>query len=137
MSGRCVSIFEASVKTIVRRAFTERGQSSDEIESHFKKIGNSFQSVERTKAQLIGLFGLDLGQEKLWDSLSASFKKRHPVTHNLGVVDRKYLQRGQEAEREGHEVHLAASEIHGLLMQVQEAVALIHARSLNPPHRDL
>ncbi len=122
-----VSIFEASIKAIVRRVFTERGETSEQIEGQFKKIGNSFQSIERTKAQLIGLFGLDLGTDARWEYLSSSFKKRHPVTHNLGVIDRKYLGKEQEAGREGREVRLTAPEIDDLLVQVQEAIAVIHA----------
>jgi len=122
-----VSIFEASIKAIVRRVFTERGETSEQIEGQFKKIGNSFQSIERTKAQLIGLFGFDLGTDARWEYLSSSFMKRHPVTHNLGIIDRKYLGKEQEAGPEGREVRLTAPEIDNLLVQVQEAIAVIHA----------
>lgn len=122
-----VSIFEATTKAIVRRALIERGETQEQIDAQFKKIGNSFQSIERTKAQLKGLFDLDLGSDTNWDSLSASFEKRHPVTHNLGVIDRKYLERVQEAEREGREVRIVVSEVQGLLVAVQEAIAFIHS----------
>jgi hypothetical protein len=121
-----VSIFEAALKAIVRRALIERNESQEQIDSRFKKIGNSFQSIQRTKDQLSGLFGFDLGSDIKWDSLSASFEKRHPVTHNLGVVDRKYLERVQEAEHEGREIRIVASEIEDLLVGVQVAIALIH-----------
>jgi SHS2 domain-containing protein len=121
-----VSIFEASTKAIVRRALIERGETQDQIDMHFKKIGNSFQSIQRTKAQLKDLFAFDLGSDPKWNSLSSSFEKRHPVTHNLGVIDRKYLEKEQEAGREGREVRITGSEVQDLLVSSQEAVAFIH-----------
>lgn len=121
-----VSIFEASIKAIVRRALIERGETQMQIDTHFKKIGNSFQSIQRAKDKLTELFGFDLGSDTKWDRLSASFEKRHPVTHNLGVIDRKYLERTQEAECEGREVRIIVSEIQSLLASVQEAIAFIH-----------
>lgn len=45
-----VSIFEASVKALVRRALAKIGDDPDAIDSQMKKIGNSFQSTERTKS---------------------------------------------------------------------------------------
>jgi len=121
-----VSIFEASIKAIVRRALIERGELQEQIDTQFKKIANSFQNIHRTKAQLRDLFGFDLGPDTKWECLSASFEKRHPVTHNLGVIDRKYLERVQEAEREGREVRIGASEIQSLLVSVQDVVAFVH-----------
>ncbi len=121
-----VSIFEASTKAIVRRALIERGETQDQIDIHFKKIGNSFQSIQRTKARLKDLFGFDLGSDTKWDSFASSFEKRHPVTHNLGVIDRKFLEKEQEAGREGREVRITCSEVQNLLVSSQEAVAFIH-----------
>jgi len=128
-----VSIFEASTKAIVRRAFIQRGETEEQIDAHFKKVGNSFQSIQRTKAQLKALFGFDLGQDSMWNDLARSFEKRHPVTHNLGVIDRKYLERAQEAEREGREVAIIGSDIESLLVIVKEALALIHAGLVRKP----
>jgi hypothetical protein len=122
-----VSIFEASIKAIVRRALVERGDPPEQIDVQFKKIGNAFQSIGRTKAQLNELFDFDLSSDAKWERLSSSFEKRHPVTHNLGVIDRKYIERAQEVEREGREMRIPASEIQSLLVNVQEAVAFIHA----------
>ncbi|MBX3332358.1 MAG: hypothetical protein KF722_18305 [Nitrospira sp.] len=123
-----VSIFEASAKAIVRRALIERGDTPEQIDAHFKKIGNSFQSIERTRSQLKELFGFDLDADSRWESLSSSFAKRHPVTHNLGVIDRKYLERIQEAEREGREVRISTAEIQNLLIHVEQAVSHIHSK---------
>jgi len=43
--------------------------------------------------------------------LNRVFQKRHPITHNLGVVDRKHLERVRSGEAEGTEVRIEKSEI--------------------------
>ncbi|MGE0876288.1 MAG: hypothetical protein AB7O31_16625 [Burkholderiales bacterium] len=121
-----VSIFEASVKALVRRALAERGDAPMSIDSQMKKVGNSFQSTERSKEQLFELFNYSPSQPDLWERLSGSFEKRHPVTHNLGVVDRKYLERAQQAEREGREVRISESEVAVLLEDIFSAISEIH-----------
>lgn len=121
-----VSIFEASVKALVRRALTERGNDPASIESEMKKIGNSFQSTERSKEQLLRLFGYSPSQPDIWGRLSSCFEKRHPVTHNLGVVDKKYLERAQQSEREGREVRISENEISVLLEDIYSSISDIH-----------
>ena len=54
------------------------------------------------------------------------FEKRHPVTHNLGVVDKKYLERTQQNEREGREVHISADEVGRVLADIDAAIADLH-----------
>jgi hypothetical protein len=121
-----VSIFEASVKAIVRRALGERGEDQSSIEAQMKKIGNSFQSIDRTRTQLTNLFNFSPAADDIWKRLGISFEKRHPVTHNLGVVDRKYLERVQQAEREGREVRVSESEVASLLEDTLLAISDIH-----------
>lgn len=43
--------------------------------------------------------------------LDRVFQKRHPITHNLGVVDRKYIERVRSVEAEGTEVRVEKNEI--------------------------
>jgi hypothetical protein len=128
--GNCledaVSIFEASVKALVRRALTERGDYLSTVDTKMKKIGNSFQSTKRTKEQLLKLFGYSPTRSGLWERLGRCFEKRHPVTHNLGVVDRKYLERAQQAEREGREVRISEKEVAVLLEDIYSAISDIH-----------
>lgn len=121
-----VSIFEASVKAIVRRALTERGEDLSSVDTKMKKIGNSFQSTKRTKEQLLKFFSYSPIHSDRWERLSVCFEKRHPVTHNLGVVDRKYLERAQQAEREGREVRISEQEVAVLLEDIYSAIADIH-----------
>jgi hypothetical protein len=48
---------------------------------------------------------------KPFRELVHTFEKRHPITHNLGVIDRKYLERMRSAEHEGREVMVTPDEI--------------------------
>lgn len=122
-----VSAFEAAVKAVVRRALIERGENHEQVETRLKKIGNAFQNIERTRKQLSTLFGYEPAvADPIWERLTSSFEKRHPITHNLGVVDRKYLEKVQRAEREGREVRITSAEVPRLLEDVSEAVSLIH-----------
>ena len=43
--------------------------------------------------------------------LQATFAKRHLITHNLGIVDRKYIDQALSAESEGREVLVIESDI--------------------------
>lgn len=120
-----VSIFEAAVKILVRRALLDRGHNPDQIEGELNKVGNSFQNIDRTRAHLSRRFDWTLVPAPLWDRLAAAFQMRHPITHNLGVVDRRYLQKVQRAEREGRELQITTAEITDLLSDVAEALRLI------------
>jgi hypothetical protein len=71
-----------------------------------------------------------------WDELGASFAKRHPITHNLGVVDRKYLERAQSAEREGREVRITAAEVGKTLDHVLAAASAVHGLLFPAAPRD-
>ena len=131
-----VSIFEAAARAIVRRRFLEQHKPKDEIEKAFKRIGNAFQSIDRTRQHLSELFGITFEDESVWDQMGHAFEKRHPITHNLGVIDRKYLQRVQAEEREGREVRITAAEIEVLLGNVEQAVARIHTSVLSASELD-
>ncbi|PKN62611.1 MAG: hypothetical protein CVU57_23470 [Deltaproteobacteria bacterium HGW-Deltaproteobacteria-15] len=110
-----VSIFEAVLKTLVRRYKRKNGTPVEEIDRLFKKIGNSFQNIVRS----VDVFENDVGM-KLFDSLSEEtvdalarvFEKRHPITHNLGIVDKKYIEKARSSEREGREVLISIREVH-------------------------
>lgn len=123
-----VSIFEAAVRAVVRRGLAQRGLSREEVEACFRRLGNAFQSVPRTRQHFSELFGIRIEDGPLWVQMSQAFEKRHPIAHNLGVVDRKYLERIQQAEREGREVRITPSEISVFLKNVEEAVG--HIRSV-------
>lgn len=122
-----VSTFEAALKAIARRALGRRMSSAEQIDAEFRRIGNSFQSVARTRQQLSRLFDFELESSPLWDRIGTAFEKRHPITHNLGVVDRRYLEKVQRGEQEGREIRITIPEIMTLLDDVSEAVSAIYA----------
>lgn len=121
-----VSIFEAAMRAVVRRALIARGDSSEEIALTFKKLGNTFQNIERSQKELVSIFGHDPLSSAILEKLKLAFEKRHPITHNLGVIDRKYMERAQQAEHEGREVRVTSTEIIELLSNILDAISLTH-----------
>lgn len=90
-----VSIFEASLRAFVRRLFFIRNTSVENIEQFMKKIGNAFQNVRRAEQIFKDEFQISLFSsldEKQLEHLIDIFEKRHPISHNLGVVDKKYIE---------------------------------------------
>lgn len=121
-----VSLFEAAMRAMVRRALGGRSGSAEEVERQLAKLGNAFQSIGRTRLQLAELFALVVPEDGPWPALANAFEKRHPIAHNLGVVDRKYLERAQAPGRHGREVRITAAEIEQMLTSIREAVAFVH-----------
>jgi hypothetical protein len=109
-----VSIFEATLKFEIRRYLKNKGNSSDQIDAAMKKIGSRLQSVSNAVSIIpefcggISLFAAGSADEVKLDRV---FQKRHPIAHNLGVVDRKYIERVRSGEAEGTEVRVEKNEI--------------------------
>lgn len=109
-----VSIFEASLKFEIRRYLKDKGNSSDQIDAAMKKIGSRLQSVSNAVSiipEFCGGISLFIAGSADESKLDRIFQKRHPITHNLGVVDRKYIERVRSGEAEGTEVRVEKSEI--------------------------
>ena len=128
-----VSIFEAVLKLVTRRHLREQGGPPEGVEDVFrKKVRNTYQSISRGAVlfeELVGfpLFdGVDVG---VVDQLEATFEKRHPITHNLGVLDRKYLDKARSGELEGREVRVTAGEIQQAVDVVARVVAAAYVRA--------
>lgn len=119
-----VSIFEAVLRAIVRRYKCQNGVSEEETDRFFSRVGNAFQNISRSQEIFSAQVGVPLFYEMSTggiELLSRAFQKRHPITHNLGVVDKKYIQKARSAEEEGKEVLISEeeiSEVLGLSMQV-------------------
>ena len=116
------------MKAIARRHLLASGLAPDGVDARLKKLGNAFQNIARTGEVLREHLGLAAVPGVPWDEMAAAFEKRHPITHNLGVVDRKYLERAQANDREGSEVGIASAEVGRTLDQVLAAVSAVHAR---------
>jgi hypothetical protein len=126
-----VSIFEAAIRAIVRRALIISGDTPEQVDVKLKKLGSTFQNIERTQKEVKSMFDCDPFAGAALDQLISAFEKRHPITHNLGVVDKKYMERVQQAEQEGREVRITVSEVSELLSAVFDAVSIAHKRLIS------
>lgn len=110
-----VSLFEAAMKFTTRRHLLEAGTDAEDVQGILdKKIRNGYQSIRRTNdlfKQYAGFDPFEHAEDADLEFLTAAFEKRHPITHNLGVIDRKYLQRASTGEIEGREIKLALEEV--------------------------
>ena len=118
-----VSIFEAVLRQEARRLMHLQGVEKEEIEINMKKIGNAFQNIGRSETIFENEFGITLLanlSEAESASLKNTFEKRHPIAHNLGIMDRKYLDRARAAEKEGHDVLVTDKEIeHAIVLSLR------------------
>lgn len=109
-----VSIFEAVLRAMTRR-YLSTTLSLEEIEEVMRKrIGNKYQNIEFAGDIAQREFGIPLFSILVPEEIStlqSTFEKRHPITHNLGIVDRKYLDRANSGEREGRDVLVSAEEV--------------------------
>jgi hypothetical protein len=109
-----VSIFEGVLRILARRHLLKAGTKAEELEQFFKKAGNAFQNLKRSDEifqRELGIRLLECLSDEESAQLSDAFDKRHPITHNLGVIDRKYLERARSAEEEGKEVLVSVEEV--------------------------
>jgi hypothetical protein len=110
-----VSVFEATLASILRRALAARGTAPDEITTLLdKKVRNGLQNVDRARELYREHLAVDLARDLSPEDvqfLRATFEKRHPITHNLGLVDRKYLRRAESEELEGRDVRVTAADV--------------------------
>lgn len=110
-----VSLFETVLKIVTRRVLQARGQTEEQVDDTFRRhVRNTYQSVGSAAATFQALVALDLFaeiDESRRATLANVFEKRHPITHNLGVVDRNYLRRAQSGELEGREVRVKTEEV--------------------------
>lgn len=109
-----VSVFEAVMKHVTREHLRRMGRAPEEIAAAIVTVRNSYQNVasakETFRMQVQGDLMLDTpsADEQL---LRESFEKRHPITHNLGVIDRQYLRRAQTGDLEGREIRITVQEV--------------------------
>ncbi len=128
-----VSIFEAVLKAMLSRHLRTTGKSDEEIHVLLKdRIRNGFQNPKRAMEIIRNRM-----QQELFDEISAeeveqlcsTFDKRHPITHNLGIVDRKYLENAYAAEREGREIRVTNEEIETAITLSITVLSALHLRA--------
>jgi hypothetical protein len=107
-----VSIFEAVLKAILTRQLQENGNNAEAIQEILRKIKNGFQNPGRANEIIDNYIQVRLLTDPvLAEQLGRTFEKRHPITHNLGVVDKKYIRRSFMNEKEGQEIRVTKEEI--------------------------
>ena len=109
-----VSIFEAVLRAEARRYLAQTDKTGEDTDQFFKKVGNAFQNVRRAESIFEKDFNVSLLRalsEAEISALERTFEKRHPITHNLGVVDKKYIERARTAGRKGREILVNVDEI--------------------------
>jgi hypothetical protein len=125
-----VSIFEASLKALTRRHLVVSGKDTAGLETIMgKAVRNRYQSPLSGAECFEEITGLDLltrldATER--DSLAHTFAKRHPITHNLGVADRKYIEQVQSAEMEGRDVRLTEADVEEAMSLALDVIRSAH-----------
>jgi hypothetical protein len=132
-----VSVYEAVLRAMIVRELGKRGHSGPDVQEIVKRrIANKLQNVSLSQATIEQLLEINLFeafQQSEIDRLRNTFEKRHPITHNLGVVDRKYLERLRTAEREGREISVTTDEVSDAIALVLKIVADLHRRLFSSP----
>ena len=126
-----VSIFEAVLKALTVRHLRSKTRTDENIQTYLKKVGTTFQNLDRTATLLSSEFAINMQDGLPLDlipKLKATFEKRHPITHNLGVVDRKYIERGLSAEREGREIRVTKIEVEAAIASTEELLRSLYSR---------
>ena len=123
-----VSAFEAVLKFTYKRSLIPT-LGEEQVERKLRGLGNAFQNPVRAAeilrnelyVELEELIGCE-SQESLWRTI----QKRHPITHNLGVVDRKYLEQGGGIGGLGREVPLTAREVEEAVNLTERVLAGVY-----------
>lgn len=132
-----VSIFEAVLRALTRRHLKNLGRSEEEIDDVMaKRVANRYQNIESASELVKKELGVDLfaGYDvSVVEGLKRTFEKRHPITHNLGIVDRKYLEKARSGELQGREIRVTAAEVQASIELVTAVVAGVHCRLFPAP----
>jgi len=125
-----VSIFEAVLRLLARRKLLKAEVVAEDVEKFFRKASNAFQNLKRSAEifeQELGIALLGCLSEEESLQLSCAFDKRHPITHNLGVIDRKYMERARSAEDEGKEVLVSVDEVSTAITTSMKVFGWVHS----------
>jgi hypothetical protein len=133
--GNClediVTNYEAVLRALLIRSLRAQAFGSDEIRAILRPFGSRLQNVRASEEifhDVLSISLLDYLQPAEVAALIKTFEKRHPITHNLGIVDRKYLERLQSAEREGRELRIRPEDISTAIEMVLKILTFAHRR---------
>jgi hypothetical protein len=57
------------------------------------------------------------------------FEKRHPITHNLGIIDRRYLARARQGSLNGREIRVTSDDVDGAIEMSMRVFRDVYARA--------
>jgi hypothetical protein len=127
-----VSVFEAVLKSMARRQLLAAGRVTEEVDKLLdKRIRSQFQNpalASRLWLEHLGLSLFDDVPPNVVATMSRTFEKRHPITHNLGVVDRKYLERVESGELHGREIRVSVSEVEAAIDATSTVLTALYRR---------
>jgi hypothetical protein len=127
-----VSVFEAVLKFFVRKSLVRGGKSIEETDRFLERVVRSQFQNPQVAAQLFrehlndNLFAEIVGE--VVTSMTQTFAKRHPITHNLGIVDRKYLERVEAGELRGRDVRVTVAEVETAIDTATEILSKAYRR---------
>ena len=129
-----VSTFEAVLRVTTRKGLLKQGKNQIDIDNiMLSKVATKYQNIRSGDTIFYNIFGFHLFESlspEHIDWLSTTFEKRHPITHNLGVVDRKYLQRARSGELEGREIRIQVPEIFAAIDLCLKSITTTYSRLL-------
>lgn len=108
-----VGLFEGYLKHIYIYKIKHRFPK-EKIETMIKKIQTNFQRIEGAKKFLLRDLNVDLFaniEDKERSFLEEQFLKRHVITHNLGLVDKKYIERAMKYEKYGKKLVIKPADV--------------------------
>lgn len=126
--GNCiedvVSLFEGFHKSLYSNAIRDR-DSREEVDKKISRIKTNFQRLSGTEE----FFRQDLNIEifsplsdKEREFLEELFLRRHVITHNLGLVDKKFQEKARRWQRYGEELNISRSDIENGLNLVDKVI---------------
>lgn len=119
-----VSFWEGYLKALYIQAIRRRydPQAAANKEGH---IGTTFQRIQGACERFSKDLGIDLLQpvgQADQTLLARAFNKRHVLTHNLGLVDDKFLAQTHAAQQVGQEIEVSREETSQALDIVSEVL---------------
>lgn len=108
-----VTLFETFLKHIYQYHVKHKF-SGEELENKIKNIRNNFQRLEGAEnlySKDLNFALLDKCNKEDKNFLHEQFLKRHVLTHNLGLVDKKYIEKAQIYEKQGVELDIKSNEV--------------------------